>query len=280
MEKNNIEYRHNPLSQFDDIENSNNQSISANKIETTSNEENEEYSTTNEEIPNNNIENNENNINNENSNNANNNNLSLKSKETQISKLNKNTIPNYLKDCNEDEIINEKFIFKFKGRSLFIFGDKYGNPFFIIGPHWPMYFCYCGTVTLFMSIIYFSKYWKKMSNFSKFLGQFIYLFYFIFYTLTFLLNPGYPRNTVGRRIGKPRNDYYFCDICEFWIYKDSLTSHCFDCNICIEGYDHHCPWTGHCIGKKNLFYFYCFLIGSFGIMGFLIFAATCIAGMN
>lgn len=24
--------------------------------------------------------------------------------------------------------------------------------------------------------------------------------------------------------------------------------------------DHHCPWTGKCIGKKNLCYFYAFLI--------------------
>jgi hypothetical protein len=278
MEKNNIEYRHNPLSQFDEIENSNNQSISTNKIETTLNEENEEYSTSNEETNNNN-ENNENN-NDINNINNNNNNLSLKSNETQISKINKKTIPNYLKDCNENEIINEKFLFKFKGRSLFIFGDKYGNPLFIIGPHWPMYFCYCGTVTLFMCIVYYSKFWNKLSKFSKFLGEFIYLFYFIFYTLTFLLNPGYPRNTVGRRIGKPRNEYYFCEFCEFWIYKNSLTSHCFDCNICIEGYDHHCPWTGHCIGKKNLIFFYCFLVGSFGIIGYLIFAASSIAGMS
>lgn len=24
--------------------------------------------------------------------------------------------------------------------------------------------------------------------------------------------------------------------------------------------DHHCPWTGKCIGKKNLCFFYAFLI--------------------
>jgi hypothetical protein len=215
MEKNNIEYKHNPLSQFE-IENSDS---NTNKIETTSTEEEES---------------NENNIN-------------------KIIILNK--------EINKKiEKINEKFLFKFKGRSLFIFGDKYGNPLFIIGPHWPMYFCYCGIVSLFMGILFFSQIWNKMSKIVRILGEIIYLFYFVSYTLTFLLNPGYPRNTIGRRTGKPRKNYYFCEICEFWINKDSLTSHCFDCNICIEGYDHHCPWTSKCIGSYNLFSSYVFLI--------------------
>ena len=239
MEKNNIEYKHNPLSQFE-IENSDS---NTNKIETTSTEE----------------ESNENNNNNKI--------IIINSKENK-------------KNEEKINIINEKFLFKFKGKSLFIFGDKYGNPLFIIGPHWPMYFCYCGIVSLFMGILFFSQIWSKMSKIVRILGEIIYLFYFISYTLTFLLNPGYPRNTIGRRTGKPRKNYYFCEICEFWINKDSLTSHCFDCNICIEGYDHHCPWTGHCIGKNNIFFFYLFLIGSFGIIGYLIFAASYVAGLK
>ena len=39
MEKNNSEYKHNPLAQTDEIENSNSDSINTNKIETTSTEE-------------------------------------------------------------------------------------------------------------------------------------------------------------------------------------------------------------------------------------------------
>jgi len=259
MEKNNIEYKHNPLSQTDEIDNSNSDSINTNKIETTSTEEDD---STNEK------------------NNNNNNKIIILNNTKELNSNHKNGISNYLKDCYENEIINEKFLFKLKGRSLFIFSDKYGNPFFIIGPHWPMYFCYCGIVSLFMGIIYFSKIWNKMPKIVRFLGETIYLFYFISYTLAFLLNPGYPRNTIGRRTGKPRNEYYFCEICKFWIYKDSLASHCFDCNICIEGYDHHCPWTGHCIGKKNLLVFYMFLVGSFGIIGYLIFIASYVAGLK
>lgn len=49
--------------------------------------------------------------------------------------------------------------------------------------------------------------------------------------------------------------------------------HCPECNICIEGYDHHCPWIGKCVGAKNLCSFYFFLIMVFGTLT-LCFIAT------
>lgn len=35
--------------------------------------------------------------------------------------------------------------------------------------------------------------------------------------------------------------------------------HCHDCKVCVLELDHHCPWTGKCIGKRNLKFFYAFL---------------------
>ena len=48
-----------------------------------------------------------------------------------------------------------------------------------------------------------------------------------------------------------------CSQCD--VHRLPSASHCYDCDLCVSDLDHHCPWTGKCIGKKNLFYFYCFL---------------------
>lgn len=48
-----------------------------------------------------------------------------------------------------------------------------------------------------------------------------------------------------------------CSICK--IYRPRTASHCYECGVCVEELDHHCPWTGKCIGKKNIRFFYAFL---------------------
>jgi hypothetical protein len=49
----------------------------------------------------------------------------------------------------------------------------------------------------------------------------------------------------------------FCRKCRFHVARGSF--HCVYCDVCIEGYDHHCPWTSKCIGKNNLIRFYLFV---------------------
>ena len=164
-------------------------------------------------------------------------------------------------------------LYKFVGRTLFLFLDRYENPLLIIGPHWGMYVCFCGIISLLMLVIYL-KLWNKLNFILRILGHISFWTYFISYTHCSLFNPGYPKNDLGRKLGYPRGDYYLCNLCNFYIKKSKYAHHCLDCDICIENYDHHCPWTGHCIGKNNLYSFYIFIGASFSIIIYIAIAGT------
>ena len=51
--------------------------------------------------------------------------------------------------------------------------------------------------------------------------------------------------------------YRWCKKCND--IKPPRTHHCSVCSMCVMRMDHHCPWTGNCIGLMNYKYFMCFL---------------------
>ena len=159
------------------------------------------------------------------------------------------------------------------GNTYAFLGNKDGVPLIVIGPHWHMYAWFCSIMTL--AYLYFLiHFWNYMNIFFKIAGLISFLTYFISYTYIFLINPGIPKYDENAILGKPREKYSFCNICGIWTSLDKNTNHCYDCNICVEGFDHHCPWTGKCIAKNNANAFYVFLVSILGAFCFFVTALT------
>ncbi|KAL6274906.1 hypothetical protein ACE6H2_025598 [Prunus campanulata] len=49
-----------------------------------------------------------------------------------------------------------------------------------------------------------------------------------------------------------------CATCK--IVRPLRAKHCSTCDRCVEQFDHHCPWVSNCIGKKNKWDFFAFLV--------------------
>mmetsp|Transcript_10414 Transcript_10414/g.7318 ORF Transcript_10414/g.7318 Transcript_10414/m.7318 type:complete len:175 (+) Transcript_10414:303-827(+) len=58
----------------------------------------------------------------------------------------------------------------------------------------------------------------------------------------------------------------YCLTCK--LLRPPRSFHCNDCNVCVEVHDHHCPWVGTCVAKRNIKYFVCFLFYT-GLHGIL-----------
>ena len=89
------------------------------------------------------------------------------------------------------------------------------------------------------------------------------------HVIIFLINPGIPGiDRYSKMFLKSENykklkeeeqkDYYLCEECNILIHNTEKIEHCEDCNICVKQYDHHCYWTGKCITKRTIIFFYGF----------------------
>ena len=167
---------------------------------------------------------------------------------------------------------SNKFFYKKKGNTFQFFGNSNGDPLIIIGPHWYMIILVLILITYtFYSIL--KTFWILSNIIIIIIGFIIYFIFLFSYLFTALINPGFPKNEeiLDKEIIK--ENYKYCDICLIYVKIETKTIHCQMCDICIEEFDHHCPWTSKCIGKRNKISFYIF-VGSVFILIFYFFVIT------
>ena len=64
------------------------------------------------------------------------------------------------------------------------------------------------------------------------------------------------------------NRLRFCVTCN--IFRPPRASHCPICDNCVERFDHHCPWLGTCLGKRNYKYVFFFLLHTLALQLFVL----------
>jgi palmitoyltransferase ZDHHC9/14/18 len=95
-----------------------------------------------------------------------------------------------------------------------------------------------------------------------FIGLFIFVGNIIFLFLTAFTEPGIiPRRPPSKLFESLSQDIrdkvQYCHTCR--IIRPPRAKHCRYCDNCVEVFDHHCPWTGTCIGVRNYGYFCVFV---------------------
>ena len=126
-------------------------------------------------------------------------------KQRQITNFDSNTI----EVTKTNNVINNSYFYHKLGNCHAFFGNKNGDPFFIIGPQWPMFIA---LTVILNAILYFLliKFWRYYSNLFKGLGIFFATFFQLTFTHCFVINPGFPKNDIGRQTGIPKENYKFC----------------------------------------------------------------------
>mmetsp|Transcript_1345 Transcript_1345/g.1596 ORF Transcript_1345/g.1596 Transcript_1345/m.1596 type:complete len:262 (+) Transcript_1345:172-957(+) len=168
-----------------------------------------------------------------------------------------------------------------EGNNFLLYGNNRGTgrswPMHcIMGPDWCCSFFTTGLI-VGISLWWFAFISAHLEAVYSFIGIITFSMLFISYSKTAYSDPGIIRKQTREELeSQPKGEGTLCNYCN--IYRTYATRHCYDCNACIYDHDHHCPWTGKCIGGNNITYFNVFICSLFTHLIYVL--ITWIVGMS
>lgn len=161
------------------------------------------------------------------------------------------------------------------------------NPLITIGPHCKHNLYLLDPLALVLLVMMTSIFlaeqiyiYPKMANVFCTISMLLYFTQILSHLITALVNPGIPSREhyiptyvkiKALNLSVKNEGYKVCKVCNICIHSRKNVSHCSDCEVCVEGnnrvfkgleMDHHCPWTGKCIGRINMYPFYVFVFST------------------
>ena len=164
----------------------------------------------------------------------------------------------YLEEDRTNNYI-KGYLYHKLGNCHSLFADKEGNPLFIFGKK---IWIYCLISVILHGVFWFHVFFhkRKLKENLRLTGIVFICVFQVIYTLVYLLNPGFPKNTIGRNKGIPAEQYKYCSECLFYYNISEKVKHCLICGICVEGFFRHSILINKCIGKKNFIFFNIFIV--------------------
>lgn len=145
---------------------------------------------------------------------------------------------------------------KHYGKTIPLIIDENGEPKYLLGPHFYIFFI--AWILSFIVLVYITfklyPYCHVAVMVVCVLSGCCFLYYYgkVGFSLPGIASSGIEPDEESRK------NIRYCKPCK--IIKQPGTKHCYYCDVCILKIDHHCPWVGKCIGRDNICLFYVFLM--------------------